>query len=62
MTFRPARAIGAALFAAVLVAAPVAQAKVLASGTISGKRVELKGWHEDDLKEWAEKHGFAFGA
>lgn len=37
-------------------------AKVLASGTISGKRVELKGWHEDDLKAWAEKNGFVFGA
>lgn len=37
-------------------------AKVLASGTISGKRVELNGWHEDDLKAWAEKNGFVFGA
>ena len=37
-------------------------AKVLASGTISGMRVELKGWHEDDLNAWAEKNGFVFGA
>ena len=37
-------------------------ARVLASGKISGKHVELKGWHEDDLKAWAEKNGFVFGA
>lgn len=37
-------------------------ARVLASGTISGKHVELNGWHEDDLKAWAEKNGFVFGA
>lgn len=36
--------------------------RVLASGTIAGKHIELLGWHTDDLEIWARIHGFKFGA
>ena len=52
MTFRPARAIGAALFAAVLVAAPVAQAKVLAK--VNGAEIT-----DEDVKIAMEDMGGA---
>lgn len=52
MTFRPARAIGAALFAAVLVAAPVAQAKVLAK--VNGAEIT-----DEDVKIAMEDMGAA---
>lgn len=50
MTFRPARALGAALFAAVLVAAPAAQAKVLAK--VNGAEIT-----DDDVKIAIEDMG-----
>lgn len=52
MTFRPARAIGAALFAAVLVAASVAQAKVLAK--VNGAEIT-----DEDVKIAMEDMGAA---
>jgi hypothetical protein len=36
--------------------------RLLASGTIAGKRVELHGWHTDDIEIWERQHGLKFGA
>ena len=36
--------------------------RVLASGTIAGKRIELRGWHTDDIEIWERQHGLKFGA
>ena len=36
--------------------------RVLASGTIAGKAVELRGWHTDDIEIWERQHGLKFGA
>ena len=36
--------------------------RVLASGSTAGKRVELHGWHTDDIEIWERQHGIKFGA
>lgn len=36
--------------------------RVLASGTIAGKAIELRGWHTDDIEIWERQHGLKFGA
>lgn len=36
--------------------------RVLASGTLAGKHVELRGWHVEDIEIWERMHGLKFGA
>lgn len=36
--------------------------RLLASGNIAGKRIELHGWHTDDIESWQRQHGVTFGA
>lgn len=36
--------------------------RVLASGMIAGKAIELRGWHTDDIEIWERQHGLKFGA
>lgn len=36
--------------------------RLLASGTIAGKRVELHGWHTEDIEIWERQHGLKFRA
>jgi hypothetical protein len=36
--------------------------RLLASGTIAGKRIELHGWHTEDIEIWQRQHGLKFGA
>ncbi len=36
--------------------------RLLASGTIAGKAIELRGWHTDDIEIWERQHGLKFGA
>jgi hypothetical protein len=36
--------------------------RLLASGTIAGKRIELHGWHTEDMEVWQRQHGLKFGA
>lgn len=36
--------------------------RVLASGTIAGKTIELRGWHTNDIEIWERQHGLKFGA
>ncbi|KFB66860.1 hypothetical protein [Candidatus Accumulibacter vicinus] len=36
--------------------------RVLASGTIAGKAIELRGWHTEDIEIWERQHGLTFGA
>jgi len=36
--------------------------RLLASGAIAGKRVELHGWHIEDIEIWERQHGLKFGA
>lgn len=36
--------------------------RVLASGTIAGKAIELRGWHTEDIEIWERQHGLKFGA
>ena len=36
--------------------------RVLASGSIAGKHIELHGWHTDDIEIWQRQHGLTFGA
>ncbi len=36
--------------------------RLLASGTIAGKHIELHGWHTEDMEVWQRQHGLKFGA
>lgn len=36
--------------------------RILASGTIAGRYIELRGWHTDDIEIWQRQHGMTFGA
>ena len=36
--------------------------RLLASGMIAGKHIELRGWHTDDLDIWQRQHGRVFRA
>lgn len=36
--------------------------RLLASGTIAGKRIELHGWHTNDIEIWERQHGLKFSA
>lgn len=36
--------------------------RLLASGTLAGKRIELHGWHTDDIEIWERQHGLKFSA